>query len=70
MRHVLVIHLILQLILITSNLIRYHPALAITGTWRGTNLSTIYEELGWKSLTDRRWFRRIFYLKIILLLLT
>jgi len=41
--------------------IQYHAALAITGTWKGTNLSKIYEELGWESLTDRRWSRRLFH---------
>ena len=39
--------------------IQYQAALAITGTWKGTNLNIIYEELGWESLTDRRWFRRL-----------
>ena len=33
--------------------------LAITGTWKGTN--KIYDELGWESLTDRRWSRRLFH---------
>ena len=44
----------------TLERIQYHAALAITGTWKGTNLSKIYEELGWESLTDRRWSRRLF----------
>ena len=38
---------------------QYNAALAITGTWRGTNRSKLYEELGWKSLNDRRWSRRL-----------
>ena len=42
----------------TLESIQYHAALAITGTLKGTNLSKIYEELGWESLTERRWFRR------------
>ena len=50
----------LQLILITSR-IQYHVALSITGTWEGINLSRIYEELDWESLTDRRWSRRLFH---------
>ena len=33
--------------------IQYSAALAITGTWRGTNRYKLYEELGWKSLNDR-----------------
>ena len=38
---------------------RYQAALAITGTWQGTNRSKLYEELGWETLSDRRWCRRI-----------
>ena len=39
--------------------VQYQAALAITGTWKGTNRDKIYEELGWESLSRRRWFRRI-----------
>ena len=39
--------------------IQYHAALVITGTWHGTNRSKLYEELGWETLSDRRWCRRI-----------
>ena len=42
-------------------MIQYHLALAITGTWKGTNLNKIYDELGWESLIDRRWSRRLFH---------
>ena len=38
---------------------QYQAALAITGAWRGSNTSKLYEELGWESLTDRRWYRRL-----------
>ena len=38
---------------------QYHAALAVTGTWKGTSLNKIYEELGWESLSDRRWSRRL-----------
>ena len=38
---------------------RYQAALAITGAWQGSNRSQLYEELGWESLSDRRWCRRI-----------
>ena len=38
---------------------QYRAALAITGTWQGTNRSKLYEELGWETLSDRRWCRRI-----------
>ena len=44
----------------TLERIQYHAALAITGAWKGTNLNKIYDELGWESLTDRRWCRRLF----------
>jgi len=44
----------------TLERIQYQAALAITGTWKGTNLNKIYDELGWESLTDRRWSRRLF----------
>ena len=39
---------------------QYQAALAITGAWQGSNRSKHYEELGWESLSDRRWRRRIF----------
>ena len=39
--------------------IQYQAALAITGAWKGTNPNKTYEELGWESLTDRRWSRRL-----------
>ena len=39
--------------------IQYHAALAVTGAWQGTSRSKLYEELGWESLSDRRWCRRI-----------
>ena len=39
--------------------VQYQAALAITGTWQGSNQSKLYEELGWESLSDRRWCRRI-----------
>ena len=42
--------------------IQYHAALAITGTWQGTSRNKLYEELGWESLSDRRWLRRLILL--------
>ena len=39
--------------------IQYQAALAITGTWQGSNRTKLYEELGWESLSDRRMRRRI-----------
>ena len=40
---------------------QYQAALAITGTWQGTNRSKLYVELGWETLPDRRWCRRIIH---------
>ena len=40
---------------------RFQYQAAITGAWKGTNLNKIYEELGWESLTDRRWSRRLIH---------
>ena len=39
--------------------VQYQAALAITGTWQGTNRNKLYEELGWENLCDRRWLRRL-----------
>ena len=38
--------------------VKYHAALAITGTWHGTSRSKPYDELEWESLSDRCWCRR------------
>ena len=37
--------------------IQYQAALA--GTWQGTSRNKLYDELGWESLSDRRWCRRL-----------
>ena len=39
--------------------VQYQAGLAITGAWQGSSRSKLYEELGWESLSDRRWCRRI-----------
>ena len=39
--------------------LQYQAGLAITGTWRGSNRDKLYEELGWETLQNRRWFRRL-----------
>ena len=39
--------------------VQYSAGLAITGAWKGTSRDKIYEELGWESLNDRRWSRRL-----------
>ena len=45
---------------------QYQAALAVSGCWKGTNTDKIYEELGWESLDQRRFFRRlVMFYKII-----
>ena len=39
--------------------VQYQAALAITGTWRGTSRTKLYNELGLKSLSDRRCINRV-----------
>ena len=39
--------------------VQYSAALAVTGTWRGTCRERLYSELGWESLSSRRWSRRL-----------
>ena len=43
--------------------VQYKAALIVSGCWQGTSREKLYEELGWESLSDRRWLRRltIFY---------
>ena len=46
--------------------VQYSAALAITGAWRGTSCENIYAELGWESLSSRRWSRQmILFYKIM-----
>ena len=42
--------------------IQYRAALVVTGAWKGSNRSNLYDELGWESLSDRRYSRRILQL--------
>ena len=42
--------------------VQYNAALAITGAIRGTSKEKLYQELGFESLKDRRWMRRLCYL--------
>ena len=45
--------------------VQYNAALAITGVIRGSSRETLYHELGFDSLHDRRWCRKLcFYYKI------
>ena len=39
--------------------VQYSAALAVSGTWRGTCQERLYNELGWESLSSRRWSRRL-----------
>ena len=41
--------------------IQYHAARVITGTWKGTSMNKLYDELGWESMSDRRWSRRLIH---------
>ena len=43
--------------------IQYQAALAVTGAWQGSSRSKLYEELGWETLSERRW--RILHLQNI-----
>ena len=42
--------------------IQYQAALAITGCWRGSDRIKLYKELGWETLSGRRWSRRLIQL--------
>lgn len=39
--------------------VQYYTELAVTGAWKGTSREKLYEELGWESLSLRRWSRRL-----------
>ena len=39
--------------------VQYKAALIVTGCWQGTSRERLYEELGWESLSHRRWLRRL-----------
>ena len=39
--------------------VQYNAALAITGAWRKSSRNKLYSELGWESLSYRRWLRRL-----------
>ena len=38
---------------------QYSAAIAVSGAWRGTNRQKLCKELGWESLYNRRWIRRL-----------
>ena len=39
--------------------VQYSAARAVTGTWKGTSGEKLYADLGWESLSSRRWIRRL-----------
>ena len=43
--------------------IQYQAALAITGAWQCPSRSKLDEELGWESLSEPRWCKRILQLQ-------
>ena len=38
---------------------QYKAGLVVSCCWQGTSREKLYKELGWESLTDRRWFHRM-----------
>ena len=46
--------------------VQKQAALIVAGCWQGTNISKLYKELGWESLSERRKFHRLtLYYKIL-----
>ena len=41
--------------------VQYKAALVVSGCWQGTGRVKLYNELGWESLSGRRWLRRLTY---------
>ena len=39
--------------------VQYKAALIVSGCWQGTSREKLYDELGWESLDERRWARRL-----------
>ena len=46
--------------------VQYQAALAVTGAWHGSNCAKLNEELGWKTLSDRRLCRRVLQINKIM----
>ena len=42
-----------------TEIIQCQAALAVAGAWQGSCRPKLYEELGWESLSGRRWCKRI-----------
>ena len=49
----------LNYLMSTLETTQYQAAIAVTGTWKGTNRDKILEELGWETLDMRRMYRRL-----------
>ena len=47
-------------------IVQYQAALTVIGAWHGSNSSTLNDELGWETLSDRRMCRRIFQIHKIM----
>ena len=46
--------------------VQHKAGLVVSGCWQGTSQDKLYNELGWESLSDRRWYRRLcLFYKII-----
>ena len=43
-------------------IIQYQAAHAVTGAWQGSNRSKLNDELGWESLSNCRWCKRILHI--------
>ena len=39
--------------------VQYKAALLVSWCWHGTNRDKLYDELGWESLSERKWSRRM-----------
>ena len=39
--------------------VQYKAGLIVSVCWQGTNRERLYDELGWESMSNRRWFRRL-----------
>ena len=37
--------------------VQYRTALVVSGYWQGTSRVKLYEEGGWESISDRRWYK-------------
>ena len=57
---------VLNSLMETVEKVQHQAALSVTGVWKGSIRSKLYEELGWESLSDRRWCRRILQIHKIL----